>query len=318
MKKSICFIFAWLFFLQCELTAKVRILTFHFNKPDFIEIQYKTLKKFLKEDFELIVFNDAINSKHQKEIEDTCDNYNIKCVRFEPDWHLNNSLNEYLRINLENPLIYSHVSFKKLSKSSPLAHIYNQPSVRHCHVIQYALDNYGYNHDDIVVILDGDAFPIRPLSLSEMLAPYDIVGIQKLISTENVDYLWVVFIAFNPHKLANPKELKFHLDVINDKLYDTGAHSYHYLKNNPFLKVKKYLGQASTGFYHWDPSNIQQYGFNEDEIWLIKNLPWPQSVEFHMDHHILHFGASSFDLEGHLLKEKYVKEFIHRRLESIQ
>lgn len=181
-------------------------------------------------------------------------------------------------------------------------------------MIQYALDHYGYDHDDIVAIMDGDAFLIRPLSLRQLLEPYDIVGIQRLLSTENIDYLWVVFITFDPHKLPDLPALKFHLDLIHGKLYDSGAHSYHYLNDHPTVKVKKYLGEASTGFYHWNYLNILQWGFREPEAWLIKNLPWPQCVEFHIDKHFLHFGASSFELEGSLLKEEYVKTFINKKL----
>jgi hypothetical protein len=311
IKTSFAFVFSLMLFLQGELFAKVRLLTFHFNKPSFIEMQYKTLQKFLKDDFELIVFNDAINPKEKEAIEEMCNKYEIKCVRFEPEWHLNNPLNVYLKTCLENPTIYSHVGF---TQPLSLENISIQPSVRHYHVIQYALDNYGYNHDDIVAIMDGDAFLIRPLSLRNLLDTYDIIGIQKMISTENIDYLWVVFVAFNPCNLSNAHGLKFHLDVINGKLYDSGAHSYHYLNDHPSYRIKKYLGQTSTGFYHWDEINIQHYGFNTDETWLIKNLPWPQSVEFHLEKHFLHFGASSFELEGHHLKEDYVKEFIKRRL----
>ena len=40
--------------LQVTLFGVVRILTFHYNQSDFIELQHKGLKKFLKDDFELI------------------------------------------------------------------------------------------------------------------------------------------------------------------------------------------------------------------------------------------------------------------------
>jgi diphthamide synthase (EF-2-diphthine--ammonia ligase) len=91
-------------FLFCtNLHAKVRILTFHYNQADFIEMQYKTLSKFLKDDFELIVFNDARTEKNKKWIERVCDQYQIKCVRYEPQWHLTNPLNAYLKMRLEEP-----------------------------------------------------------------------------------------------------------------------------------------------------------------------------------------------------------------------
>jgi glycosyltransferase involved in cell wall biosynthesis len=305
--------------LHMDLSARVRILTFHFNCPDFIELQYKTLNKFLKDDFELIVFNDACKESDKIAIESMCKKYNIQCVRFEPEWHRLDPLNDYIKACLDNPDIYSHIGFH--TELEPphvvlMKSIYVQPSIRHCHVIQYALDNYGYNHDDIVAIMDGDAFFIRPTNLHTLLKFRDIIGIQKLISTENVDYLWVVFVAFDPRTLPDLHELRFHADVIAGKLYDSGAHSFHYLAAHPTVRVKKYLGQASTGFYHWTSTDIQRYGFNKREIGLIKDLPWPQSVEFHLNKHILHFGASSFELEGHSSKKTVVQTFMNKILKD--
>ena len=37
----------------------MKIVTAVVNNPDFIEIQYHTLKKYFKGDYEFIVFNDA-------------------------------------------------------------------------------------------------------------------------------------------------------------------------------------------------------------------------------------------------------------------
>ncbi len=41
------------------LSAKVLLFTFAYNRPELIELQYKTFKKFLLDDYELIVINDA-------------------------------------------------------------------------------------------------------------------------------------------------------------------------------------------------------------------------------------------------------------------
>lgn len=303
---AICVFFA----LNGLLTAKVRVLTFHFNKPEFIELQYLAFKKFSKDDFEIIVFNDANNMIHKKNIEGMCDKYQIKCVRFEDEWHKNDPLNEYIGECLRNPNpnFHSHLNFGH--------DVSQQPSIRHCHVIQYALDHYGYNHDDAVVILDGDCFPIRPFSVRRWLRSYDIAAIQRLISEENIDYLWVVFIAFNPSKLPDLDQFKFHADVINYKLHDSGSHSYYYLKKHPNLKVWKCLSERSTGFHQWTDAEIKSFGFTNDEMWLIRSLPWPQSVRFDMNKHFMHFGDSSFELPGALLKQECVMEFMHKILEN--
>ena len=62
----------------------------------------------------------------------------------------------------------------------PHSMIRENPSVRHFHVIDYALEHYGYDHDDIIVIMDGDNFLIKPLSIRELLGRNDIIGFKPL------------------------------------------------------------------------------------------------------------------------------------------
>jgi len=247
MKKYlVCFLLLY-FFVPPELAAKIRILTFHYNQPDFVEMQYKTLKRFLNDEFELIVFNDAKTIENERGIENTCREYGIKCVRFEPEWHLIDPLNIYLKRRLQDPSTKGIWGWDALTS---IEEIGDNPSVRHSHVIQYALDNYGYDHDDIVMIMDGDNFLIKPLSIRELLSSYDIIGFnqipdylgksrkqQQISVPQDTEMLWVVFIAFCPCKLPNPRELQFHVDVISDHpllpnntIGDTGAANIPYFK----------------------------------------------------------------------------------------
>ncbi|HEY4830992.1 MAG TPA: hypothetical protein VIH61_00300, partial [Waddliaceae bacterium] len=101
-------IFFLTFLVNTQIFATIRILTFHYNQADFIEMQYKTLKKFLKDDFELIVFNDAKTEKNEKWIESVCDQYQIKCVRFKPEWHLTDPISTYLQMRLQEPSTTGH------------------------------------------------------------------------------------------------------------------------------------------------------------------------------------------------------------------
>lgn len=57
-----------------QLEGKVKILTFHYNKPDFIELHVKACKQFLQHDFEILVFNDAANLTTEIAILETCKN----------------------------------------------------------------------------------------------------------------------------------------------------------------------------------------------------------------------------------------------------
>jgi hypothetical protein len=172
VKRSSLFIICLSLF-SCQIFGKVRILTFHCNQANFIELQYRCLEKFLLDDYELIVFNDASTWENEQAIRETCDRLKIECIRFEPEWHLIDPLNDKIKEWLEDPTLQD-AAFLDI----PLEAVPNQGSVRHSHVIQYALDPYGYAHDDALAIMDGDAFFIRSVSLKQKSSKGNVCRIQ--------------------------------------------------------------------------------------------------------------------------------------------
>lgn len=307
----VLFLFSF-FVFEC-LNAKVRILTFHCNRPCFLEMQCKLFSQFLLDDYELLVFNDARTLDDEVSICEMCDRYGVQCIRFDQERHLIDPLNQYLENQLARPEVLSHVLFHPSLKAQDIA---ENASVRHCHVIQYALDNYGYNHDDVVAICDGDAFPIRPMSIRSLLRGYDLIGARRHIWTENFDFLWVVFTAFQPRVLPNVQELKFHLDVINNSLCDSGSHTYYYHARYPDLRVFKSDPIPSSKMRNFDNRELQNKGFSLNEIQLIKDLPETSCIEFFFDRCFFHFGASSFVTLTHQEKLHCVSQFVDRVLEE--
>jgi hypothetical protein len=77
----------------------LKICTPVVNNPIFIEIQYHTLKKYMKCDYEFIVFNDAKSfpdftnggdTSIREKIQKTCENLNIKCINIDNSYHFKN------------------------------------------------------------------------------------------------------------------------------------------------------------------------------------------------------------------------------------
>jgi hypothetical protein len=289
--------------------AKVRILTFHYNQPDFIELQHRCLQRFMQNDYEMIVFNDASTPENEQAIERTCKKLGIPCVRFEPAWHLIDPLNDQLRIWAQDPTITGR---RFLPGSPSDLSFANQASVRHCHVIQYALDHYGYDHNDPVIILDGDAFLIRPLNIRQRLENFDMIAMGRDTVEGKQHYLWVPFIAFHPAKLPNIHDLKFHVAPIDGIMHDTGAQSQHYLAANPSIKYKRTLAATSSSLKKYSDKELTLLGFSPDEKWLIRALPKHQGVEFNIGMAVLHFREVSFQMPGHDEKAKLLHEFIER------
>ena len=330
-QKNRMVLFILALFINVEVFGVIRILTFHYNQPEFIEMQYKTLKKFCLDDFELIVFSDAKTADNEKGIADTCARYGIQCIRFIQENHLTDPLNGYLKSCLADPSIISCWGW---NESTSLEEIARNPSVRHSHVIQYALNYFGYDHDDIVVIMDGDNFLIKELSIRELLGSYDIVGFnQKSDSSgdnrrrfqmsvpKNQEMLWVVFMAFNPSKLPNPQELQLHVDIIKNhpafpknSLNDTGAAIYKYLEKYPDLNVQAYYWQSSGVFREgFTSKELKKLGFEKPLIRFIKDLS-PGNVQFFIFEHFMHFSAVSAEVAYHDHKVCQLRRFIEATL----
>jgi hypothetical protein len=99
----------------------MKVITAVVNNPEFIEIQYHTLKKYMSCDYEFIVFNDAksfpdfTNGNDMTitgRIQDVCQKLNIKCINIPNDHHRQvvsaakrcaDSLNYMLKYQLDNP-----------------------------------------------------------------------------------------------------------------------------------------------------------------------------------------------------------------------
>lgn len=312
-KKPFIFILAVMLMSNCYLSAKIRLLTFHYNNPKLIEIQHTLFQKFMQNSYELIVFNDAKDPLIAVEIAETCKKYGLQCVRYKQQWHAKEPLNYQIAEWLKDPNIIDIHQF-----ISPLPEDIGQhPAVRHCHVIKYAVEKFGYKHNDIVVLVDGDAFPIKPLNIRSLLVKHPIIGLEKTKTYPDAgaDYLWVVFIAFQPKLLPNIKDLKFDISVINNKIYDTGSSTYHYLNNNPKVKYKKYQGIVASDLALKPVSTLLEEGFSNAAIELIKKNDWPP-VEFHLNGCLFHCSNSSRYLNEYERKEANIMNFVNTLLEE--
>lgn len=283
---SILFIFL-LNFLFIKIESKIRLFTFQYNRTDFIEIQHKCLQKFLKDDYELIVFNDAKDEKMAKEIEAMCNKYQIQCVRFPQHLHNHSSL------------ITEIQKWEKMTNLTGFAQLGElkgkHPSVRHCHVIQYALDNFGYNHDDIVGLLDGDMFLIKEFSIRDALKNYDIIANTRWDDSKTIEYLWVGIAFFNMPKLPNKTSLCFNLSCIDNHVTDSGGHTYYYVLNNPGVRVHKFAHIDIGSLVKLDINKLAKMGYDKKELNFIKNTHY--SGEFHFNNHFLHYSRGSFTKE---------------------
>lgn len=201
----------------------VRIVTTHFNRVDFIEYQYASIKKFVHDKYEFIVINDALDRPDQKnffngniraEISNTCAKNGIKCVEFPDILHFNRK-----RINPKWCMTSSSVY-----------------SARVADTIQYGLNNFGFNHKGIYVILDGDMVFINHISFKDILKKYNANIIAVPQKRENYQYFWNGIVVLDIPNLPHISEIDFNCGVPPSYSVegDTGALTTVYL--NKYIK----------------------------------------------------------------------------------
>lgn len=273
------------------------IITHNYNRPDFIEIQAATFRKFLQDEYEYIVFNDAPNDYMSNEIELKCRNLNVRCIRIPQTLHINR----------------------------------NHPSERHADGVYYSFKTVGFDHPGIVVLIDADAFLIRPFSIEQYLADFDIAGELQGRGNEvkEIRYLSPVVVFMNMQTLPNRHTISFEGGTIDGFPCDNGAKTYFYLKENPTVK-SKFFGYIHIGVvqYHLQCKNctnlscaaclqeLQKNKFTHDEIQFIQNCD--SNIEFYLNNTFMHYrGGTNWDYKPnsyHANKTRALKLFISQIL----
>ena len=202
MIKKICSLILLAFFVKVACEEKVLILTHSYNRPDFIEWQDKTFKKFLQDDFEYVVFNDARDPKMSEQIAKVCRDRAIPCIR-----------------------IPQHI------------HSHDNASERHQDCIHYSFDTLAFKRNQLVVMVDSDIFLVRPFSIIKFMHDYDIAALPQT-RPNDVLYLWPGVVFMDMRTLPHKESMNWRGGFVNGSAVDTGGQMHHYLKNNPGLKVK--------------------------------------------------------------------------------
>jgi hypothetical protein len=267
-----------LLFQQCY--AKVLIVVPVYNRPDFIELQYKTFKKFLKDDYMLMMFNDADNETMQHEIEAACAKYDISCIRVPQTVH----------------------NVDPLCGKAPA-------SFRHGEVLQFAFENYAFHHDDIVTIFDSDMFLMRDFSIREYMAGYDITAYEE-------KYFTLHFGSIDMPQLQDRHDFNFRCRVLDDgTFYDVGYKIYakYFPEHRHAMKIKPV--HVITGLFEDMERNQEQYtdtqllarGYTEAQIDLIRSI-----VNLRERFSPVYgFDAASYDCDIGLYEESLVLDYKH-------
>ena len=246
----------------------IKIYTYSHNRPDFIEPQYNSIKKHIKDDFEFIVFNNERNGgdpgsgykpERIDQIYEVCEKLNIKCIRVELDPELQ-FINGYKQFEGD-----SYVSGGS-------------------HACAYSF-SWGWKHyisqdDSISMIIDSDMFFIKDISIQNLLEDHNFAFIpsyryhSKYQSEDNrgsiaLHYPWNGVVIADIPNMPNPSELKWGLGVFNGQPCDVGGEGHSYLNTYKDQLKIKYIDMVSVqrdiayeGDEHAPPEGYIEMGFN--------------------------------------------------------
>jgi hypothetical protein len=169
------------------------------NNPEFIKLQYNACKRFSKDPFVFVVFNDAKDfpdrsnwnkPEIKQQIEKTCSELGVACI------NVPNS--EDIRMT--------------------------SPSQRHSRTANFMWKSYQQNSEVPILTLDSDMFPIAPFSIISDLQSYDFAYVQQVRG--GMPFAWPNLWWMNPTKIQKKDLIDWSSDVINGDTTDTGGKSW--------------------------------------------------------------------------------------------
>lgn len=267
---------------------------------DFIEIQFLSFKRFLKNDFEFIVFNDAKNFKDstnnfqlgmKQNVFDLCNKLNITCINHDNDFHIN----------------------------------LNGASFRHASVLNKMLQ-FQLNNPDKYLYVDSDIFLIDYLDIHKYNDfPCAVVLQYRFFNNSHLHYIWPGLCYFDMSKIVLPHLLNWNLQCG----CDTGGMTMQWLisqNRSPSFPSCTDIRHSSSTFHNqfiyfikhlwsctWNidelPTNLYQY---PSLISFLRNDPRNNSnlifAEIYDDVFLhLRSGSSYNDLPSFLL---FMQEFL--------
>jgi hypothetical protein len=204
------------------------------NNPEFIEFQYLTLKKYIKEDYKFVVFNDAKefpdysnnnDTTLKYKIRKTCERLNIECVNIPNSFH------------------------KTQIKASD----------RTAYAMNFMLHKNHISTKNQILVLDSDMFPIAPFSF-ERYGNIDLAIVPQYRGKDK--YFWNGIYYFNMETIKNRELLNWWVKTPDNKFQaDTGAamRDFLLLPGNKFYEIK------NLSSCNWQECN---YPDSLDTIWL--------------------------------------------------
>jgi hypothetical protein len=176
----------------------VVVFTYHCNRPDFVKMQADALRHFMLDDFTLIVINDAQSDEMRTAISEASRSVGAESIPT-PDY---------------------------------LDH--SDPSQVVGRIVTWSMQEVALRrfNNSVVMLLEGDIFPVAPFAPLDFLSGYQIAGTQQgrrhRSSGFLLRYLWVGLLLVDLKDLPNKHLLNMDVAVVGDVGGDTASAMHHF------------------------------------------------------------------------------------------
>jgi hypothetical protein len=200
---------------------KVHIFTYAHKRPDFIELQYESIKKHVKNDFEYVIFNNAVDNDSQRaEISEICKRLGIRCVNIELSEDLMHHGGE-INFNGRN---------------------YVNPNIACSYPLVWTFAKHLSDEEEVLCLLDSDMFFVSDIDLIKELGDNDLIYTpqwRKPIDNEwTIHYIATGLIILNLKQSPVLRNIDWHPGMVEGHNLDVGGRTTWLLKDNPQLKKR--------------------------------------------------------------------------------
>jgi hypothetical protein len=201
----------------------LRLYTFADRRPDFLPLQVRSIARFLQDEHEFVVFNNALNNtRRSREIDEVCKDLGLRTIKVTRE-----------RVH------------RKIGGQSAftLRGNYRNPNVACAYPLIWSWERIlEENASGMFALIDSDMFFCRPVSLVERVADnqagviMQYRGINEELRTADVSYFWNAFAIFKPQSIPDLEGLRWDCGVtsrgkVNGHLVDVGGFIHYWLKS---------------------------------------------------------------------------------------
>jgi hypothetical protein len=234
----------------------INFYAFTSNRADFIELQFRSFKKYLQEDFTFTILN---NSKFDRieqyqGIEDACRKYGIETHDVEKDQNL---------INRCNAVEKTCTVFN--SRGS-----WSNPNCAGCYGACYTWEKHIMKDPSNICLLHPDVFLDHPVRLSDYLEKTPLCFLPQTRPGLGGIHMHDALVLADMKRLPDPGQINWWGGHVNNVITDIGGQTFFYFKAHPdlsptFIQQRFVEDDPATDFH---PSEYEVFSILDKPIAL--------------------------------------------------